>query len=266
MDESQEFLSTNGSATRKITASSSGYTLLHNALVEFLATTLFVFVALGIPQTIASENGSDTANIFTIAFTTGLAIFTMVSSTASISGGHLNPAASIAIYLADPSFKLTGLISYVIAQCAGATLGAFALKGVFPEKVLKASNYGCNALSDNATVGNGVMIEIVMTMILIFTILLTAVDKKGTVCRNPVSDPLAPLAIGMAVTLDLMLGIPITGASMNPARSLGPAIVSGFWDAHWIFWVGPISGAVLAAGFYILLKRTRKSRPGYVEY
>jgi aquaporin TIP len=95
-------------------------------------------------------------------------------------------------------------------------------------------------------VGPGLLAEIILTFVLVFVVFSTAMDPRGPA-------HIAPIAIGMAVILDHIIGVPLTGASMNPARSLGPALVSGTWDNHWIYWAGPLIGGVLAAGTYRLI-------------
>ena len=93
--------------------------------------------------------------------------------------------------------------------------------------------------------GAGVLVEAVLTFILVFTVFATAMDKRGMA-------NLAPIAIGLAVLVDHFVGVPLTGASMNPARSFGPALVAGFWEDHWVYWLGPLIGGGLAALVYYL--------------
>eukprot|EP00043_Microstomoeca_roanoka_P016199 m.164486 g.164486 ORF g.164486 m.164486 type:complete len:281 (-) comp16409_c3_seq1:266-1108(-) len=219
------------------------------ALAEFFGTLLFVFIGCGTIQSVHDETGGSAALYLTIALAHGLAIFALVSATAKISGGHLNPAVSIAIFITDhKNFSWKHLVSYIVAQLAGAIAGAAILLGVYKRDILDATKFGSHHLGAGYTVGNGVLIEIILTLLLVLVILRTAVDRVGL--------DYAPLAIGIVVTIDHLIGIPVSGASMNPARSLGPAVLANAWDDHWIYWVGPISGALLASVVYFAFMRT----------
>lgn len=105
------------------------------------------------------------------------------------------------------------------------------------------TNLGAHALGPDVSVGMGLLMEIVITFALVFVIFATAVDPRGM-------GNLAPLAIGLTVLADHLLAVPITGASMNPARSFGPALVSGEWAGHWLYWAGPLLGGALAGLVY----------------
>ena len=113
---------------------------------------------------------------------------------------------------------------------------------------------GSHGLGANVTVGGGVLAEIILTFVLVFVVFVvfaTAMDPKGL-------GHVAPVAIGLAVLVDHLFGVPVTGASMNPARSFGPALVAGAWENHWIFWVGPLIGGALAALVYEFVFIRRK--------
>ncbi|KAK7507976.1 hypothetical protein BaRGS_00000941, partial [Batillaria attramentaria] len=120
--------------------------------------------------------------------------------------------------------------------------------GILPSETFKAIGGGAHNLGENVTAGEGMLCEIVLTVVLVLTVLMAAVDPQT-------KSNLAPLAIGFAVFVDILAGISVTGASMNPARSFGPAVVvsnvsSDFWKYHYIYWVGPLIGAIVAAVWY----------------
>ena len=130
----------------------------------------------------------------------------------------------------------------------GATLGPLLIAATVPGAV--DGTLGSHALAPDVSLGAGLLIEVILTFILVFVVFSTAMDPRGMA-------HLAPVAIGRAIMVDLLMGVSLTGASMNPARSFGPALVSGTWDDRWIFGAGPTVGGVLAAVLYgqIFLKR-----------
>ncbi len=130
---------------------------------------------------------------------------------------------------------------YVVAQLLGAAVGASFLTLAIP--IAAQGNLGAHGLGAGITPGGGFVAEIVLTFALVFVVFATAVDPKGP-------GHLAPLAIGFTILADHLVGVPITGAGMNPARSFGPALAAGVWDNHWIYWIGPLVGAALAALIY----------------
>ncbi len=213
-----------------------------SALAEFIATLLFVFLGAG--SVIVSgglPNGDlDPARLVAIALAHGLAIAFLVYATANISGGHLNPAVTFAAFLTKKISAARGLM-FVAAQLGGAVIGALLLLATIPDAA--DTNLGAHALGPDVSVSMGLLMEIVVTFALVFVIFATAVDPSGM-------GNLAPLAIGLAVLVDHLLAVPITGASMNPARSFGPALVAGEWGDQWIYWVGPLIGGAVAGLVY----------------
>jgi len=187
--------------------------------------------------------------LFTIAFALGLAIAFIVSATANVSGEHMNPAVTFAAVITK---KITGTRGsmFVAAQLVGAVIGAGLLLATIRDAA--DTNLGAHALGTDVSITMGLIMEIVVTFILVFVIFATAVDPGGIA-------PLAPLAIGLAVLVDHLVAIPITGASMNPARSFGPALVSGEWANHWIYRLGPMLGGVIAGVMYqvVFINRPR---------
>jgi aquaporin TIP len=220
------------------------------ALAEFIATLLFIFLGAGTVVVTGGlmKEGLTSARLVAIALAHGLAIALLVSATAKISGGHINPAVTFGAWITG-KIDLAKAIMYVVAQLVGAIVGAWLLKAVIPAAA--QGNLGAHGLGAGITVGGGLLAEIVLTFALVFVVFATAMDPKGL-------GHLAPAAIGLTVLVDHLFGVPVTGASMNPARSFGPAFAAGAWDNHWIFWVGPLVGGGLAALVYEFLFLRRK--------
>ncbi|UQN09417.1 MIP/aquaporin family protein [Deinococcus sp. QL22] len=158
-----------------------------------------------------------------VALVFGLTVATVIAALAPISGAHINPAATFALVLAG-KFPLSRAVPYVLAQLIGACLAAFTLLALFGMK----GNVGVTVPA--GSVGQAFALETVLT----FFLLLVAL-RSGL-----------PWVVGGVVALEAMMGGPITGASMNPARSFGPALASGIWTAHWLYWAAPLLGAALA--------------------
>ena len=214
-------------------------------LAEFIATLLFIFLGAGTVVVTGGllKDGLTSARLVAIALAHGLTIALLVSATAKISGGHINPAVTFGAWITG-KIDLAKAIMYVVAQLVGAVVGAWLLKAVIPAAA--QGNLGAHGLGPGITAGGGLLAEIVLTFALVFVVFATAMDPKGL-------GHLAPAAIGLTVLVDHLFGVPVTGASMNPARSFGPALAAGAWDNHWIFWVGPLVGGGLAALVYEFL-------------
>ncbi|XP_057557899.1 aquaporin-5 [Hippopotamus amphibius kiboko] len=208
---------------------------------EFLATLIFVFFGLGS----ALKWPSALPTILQIALAFGLAIGTMAQALGPVSGGHMNPAITLAFLLGN-QISLLRAAFYVVAQLVGAIAGAAILYGVAPHNA--RGTLAVNALNSSTSPGQAVVVEIILTFQLALCI-FSSVDSRRT---SPLGSP--ALSIGLSVTLGHLVGIYFTGCSMNPARSFGPAVVMNrFSPAHWVFWVGPIMGAALAAILYFYL-------------
>ena len=232
------------------TAEDFGPATWRAVLAELIATLLFVFVGAGSvvvitsPAVIGADPHRDAAALTAIALAHGLAIALLVAGTARISGGHINPAVTFGAVITG-RLKLTTGVLYVGGQLAGAVIGALLLEAAVVGDV--EGSLGAHSLNLGALDGEGagVMVEAVLTFVLVFTVFATAIDPRGLA-------NLAPVAIGLAVLVDHFVGVPLTGASMNPARSFGPALVADVWDDHWVYWVGPLAGGGIAALAYYL--------------
>lgn len=221
-----------------------GVDVFRAALAELIGVLLFVFIGAG---TVVMVGGAaENAGLLSIAIAHGLAIATLVAMTAKISGGHLNPAVTFAAVITG-RMKLGPGVIYVAAQLVGAVIGAFLLDMV----LVDGGTLGAHGVS-GAVDGTGAatVVEVILTFVLVFTVFATAMDSRGL-------GNLAPIAIGFAVLIDHLVGVRLTGASMNPARSFGPALVAGEWKDHWVYWVGPLAGGGLAGIVYYFLYLTR---------
>jgi len=220
-------------------------------IAEFFGTLSFVFFATGavviagkldksIPPTVSS-------NIF-VALAQGFSLAVAIYNIANVSGGHVNPAVTFALIIVRRIGLFTGIF-YIAAQIGGAIIASLFLKSI--TNFENQGNLGATTLTATAA-GTGYWIEVILTYVLVSTVFATAIDRVGF-------GNLAPLAIGLSVFLDLVIGFTTTGGSMNPARSLGPAIVANQWSAHWIYWIGPLTGAFAAAVVQDLIFRSRPS-------
>lgn len=176
-----------------------------------------------------------------VALTFGLVIMVMIAAIGHLSGAHFNPAVTVAFVVAR-HFPWREAPAYITGQLVGATAGALTLRGLLGS----VADLGATVPSGSALQSWGV--EMLLTAVLMFVIISVATDTRAV-------GQLAALAIGGTVALDALWGGPISGASMNPARSFGPALVAGVWQAHWLYWVGPLLGASLGALVYQWLRR-----------
>ncbi|KAF7668477.1 hypothetical protein LDENG_00008030 [Lucifuga dentata] len=209
---------------------------------EYLATLIFVLLGLG--STInwaAEEEKPPPADLVLISLCFGLSIATMVQCFGHISGAHINPAVTAAMVVTR-KLSLAKSVFYVVAQCLGAVTGAGIIYFITPAAV--RGNLGVTLVNPTISVGHALLVELLITFELVFTVFATCDSKRTDLGGS------AGLAIGFAVAIGHLFAIPYTGASMNPARSLGPAMVTVNFENHWVYWVGPILGAIIAAGLY----------------
>ncbi|KAL0119555.1 hypothetical protein PUN28_007774 [Cardiocondyla obscurior] len=206
---------------------------------EILGTFLLVIIGCA---SCVSWTSTESPNVLHIAFTFGLAVASLAQVLGPISGCHVNPAVSIGLLVSgNCSFLKT--VSYVICQCCGAIAGSAVLKQLLPGKQ-SAGPVGLTALHPEVTAGQGVTVEIIITFLLVLVV-HAVTDPKRTDAKG-----WAPLAIGLTISVAHMAAVPITGSSMNPARSLGPAVVDYKYNNLWIYWVGPLIGGAVAGCVY----------------
>ncbi len=189
---------------------------------------------------VAFGTGLSIQAIVMISLAHGAAIGLMVYAFGHVSGAHINPAVTISM-LVTRRIGIKDGIAYIVFQLIGAVAAAASLKAILPELGAKV-NFGTQGgpsdlLNHNAI--SGLAVEIILTFFLVTVIFMTAVHKKAPA-------GMYGLAIGGMIFLIHLVGVPLTGASVNPARTFGPALISGYWDYHWIYWAGPIIGAIIA--------------------
>ncbi|RDY02918.1 Aquaporin TIP1-3 [Mucuna pruriens] len=215
---------------------------LKAALAEFISMLIFVFAGegSGMAYNKLTNNGSATpAGVVAASLSHAFALFVAVSVGANISGGHVNPAVTFGAFIGGHITLLRGIL-YWIAQLLGSVVACLLLK--FATGGLETSAF---SLSSGVGAANALVFEIVMTFGLVYTVYATAVDpKKGNL------GIIAPIAIGFIVGANILAGGAFDGASMNPAVSFGPAVVSGTWANHWVYWAGPLIGSAIAAVVY----------------
>ncbi|KAJ4978464.1 hypothetical protein NE237_009244 [Protea cynaroides] len=215
---------------------------LRAALAEFISMVIFVFAGEGSGMAfnkLTSDGSTTPAGLVAAALAHAFALFVAVSVGANISGGHVNPAVTFGAFCGGHITLLRGIL-YWIAQLLGSTVACLLLK--FATGGLETSAF---SLSTGVSAWNALVFEIVMTFGLVYTVYATAVDpKKGNL------GTIAPIAIGFIVGANILAGGAFDGASMNPAVSFGPALVSWTWTSHWVYWAGPLIGAGLAALIY----------------
>ncbi|PRQ58811.1 putative major intrinsic protein [Rosa chinensis] len=226
-------------------------------IAEFIATLLFLYITVLTVIGYKSQSETDDCGgvgILGIAWAFGGMIFILVYCTAGISGGHINPAVTFGLFLAR-KVSLVRAVMYIVAQSLGAIAGVGLVKA-FQSSYYKKFGGGANTLADGYSTGVGLSAEIIGTFVLVYTV-FSATDPKRS-ARDSHVPVLAPLPIGFAVFMVHLATIPITGTGINPARSLGAAVIlddKKAWDDQWIFWVGPFIGAAIAAFYHQFILR-----------
>jgi aquaporin Z len=201
-----------------------------------------VFVGAGAIAVAAPDN----LGLVGIALAHGLVIGVMASAVGHISGGHFNPAVTFGFLVTRRMAPgMAGI--YWVAQFAGAVLGALALTWLLPNALTDPVSLGAPALGDGVGAAQGAVIEGILTFFLVWVVFASAADTRGTFAS------IAGLAIGFTITMDILVGGPLTGAAMNPARAFGPELVQGDWTNAWVWYVGPLIGGALAALAYQVL-------------
>lgn len=235
-------------------------------IAEFIATLLFLYVTVATVighKKLNKADQCDGVGLLGIAWAFGGMIFILVYCTAGISGGHINPAVTFGLLLGR-KVSLIRAVAYMIAQCLGAICGVGLVKA-FMKSFYNEFGGGSNSVAHGYNKGTAVGAEIIGTFVLVYTV-FSATDPKRS-ARDSHVPVLAPLPIGFAVFMVHLATIPITGTGINPARSFGAAVIYNndkVWDDHWIFWVGPLAGALAAAIYhqYILKASALKAALG----
>ena len=215
--------------------------VFRRAAAEFVGTFALIFVGAGAVLIVAPSTGAGNIDV---AFAHGLVIAVMVSAVGHISGGHFNPAVTLG-FLVTGRLSPVVAVAYWIVQFGGAVAGAALLKWIFPSDL--QGNLGSPAVGPGFEPEAALIIEAILTFFLVWVVFATAADPGGAF------KSIAGLAIGLTITFDILMGGPLTGAAMNPARAFGPELVQNLWSDWWIYWVGPLTGGGLAALLYEFL-------------
>ena len=209
---------------------------------EFVGGFLFIFVGAGAIIVDAGTNGA--VGVVGVALAHGLALGVLVSALGAVSGGHFNPAVTLGVWISGRIEPMRAVM-YVVAQLAGVLVAGLMLRLIFPESMWGPARLGTPTLGLGFGPVPGIAIEAILTMVLMFAVLGTALDARAP--------KIGGLAIGLAVGADIFLGGPVTGAAMNPARWFGPAVAGGFLENWYVWIIGPVIGAAIAAGIYRLV-------------
>jgi len=224
--------------------------LLRPLTAEFVGTLLFVFLGVGSVVALVA-NGPTTGSIgpLGVALAHGVGMAIIVSMTMSISGGHMNPAVTVGLWIAN-RFEGQLVWPYILAQVLGAVVGAALVKAVLPSLAVGIALVGTPRLASEVTFMQGVWIEALLTFFLVSAVFGTAVSSQAP--------KIAGFGIGLAIFVDALVGGSLTGAVMNPARAIGPALVAWQWNAHAVYWIGPMIGAGVAGALWkaVLLPRS----------
>ncbi|TMB52141.1 MAG: aquaporin [Chloroflexi bacterium] len=209
-------------------------------VAEAVGTFLFFFIGAGaiVVTTVAGPGGP---GLVGVALAHGLALAVLVSALAAVGSGHFNPAVSFAMWVAG-RMAAARAGTFVLAQLAGALAAGLALRAFFSPAAWGPTKIGTPALGSGVAPAAGIAIEAVLTLLLVLVVFGTAVDSRAP--------QLGGLAIGFAVAADILMGGPLTGAAMNPARWFGPAVASGALDNWYVWWIGPLVGAAAAGLLY----------------
>jgi len=220
---------------------------LRHFTAEFVGIFALVFVGGG---AIMSARGGG-IGLIEAAIAHGLILAVMITATMRVSG-HLNPAVTLG-FLATRRIEPMMAGVYIIAQLLGAIAAASALKGVMPDMLFEATRGGGQSVASAISTGQAIAMEAIATFFLVFTVFGTAVD--------PQAPKVGGFGIGLVLTACILAIGPLTGASLNPARSFGPAVASGIFEGHLIYWIGPIVGGVAGALLYDTLFLPRRGEP-----
>lgn len=212
--------------------------LARRALAEAIGT--FFLVLIGAGSVVVDARTAGTLGVAGVALAFAFVVTAMIYALGHVSGAHLNPAVTFGLWSVR-RFPGMDVPAYVVMQCFGAIAAALALRAAL------GSGEGLGATVPALPSAAAFGVEWLLTFALVMVVTAVATDER-------VADGTAGLAVGLTVGFDALMGGPLTGASMNPARSLGPALVSGVWTSHWIYWLAPLSAAAVAVRVYEVLR------------
>lgn len=226
--------------------------LARRLTAEALGTFGLVFVGAAV---VVVNGGFPNSGIglLGIALAHAIVLSVMITATMTISGGHLNPAVTIGL-LITRRIDAASAAAYIVTQLVSACVAAYLVKLLFPREAVRNAMLGVPVIANSVTLGQAIGIELILTFFLMSAVFGTAI--------SPDAPRVAGFGIGLVLLFDILVGGPLTGAAMNPARAFGPAVASGEWVGHLAYWIGPIVGAILAALLweYVLLPRAPQRR------
>jgi aquaporin Z len=222
------------------------YPLSSRLTAEALGTFGLIFI--GCSSVLVNPLPSASYGLLGIALAHALVLAIGITATMNISGGHLNPAVTLGL-LAGRRVDIKTAVSYIGAQLVGAAIAALLVKGLLPHSLTAGTTLGAPALAPDVSLGQGIAIEAVLTFFLVSAVYGTAV--------SPDAPKVGGFGIGLVLLFDILVGGPLTGAAMNPARAFGPQLVSGRFIAGIVWWIGPILGGLVAGVLWsmVLLKK-----------
>ncbi len=205
---------------------------------EFLGTFALCFVGQGsiVVQHLAGRN-----DLLSVAAAHGIALAVMISALGSVSGGHFNPAVTFG-FVTTGRQSWTSAITYWVSQLLGATVASVLLRAAVPGEAGDAVHYGAAGIAPGIGYSQAFILEFVLTFLLVTSVWGTAVDERGP--------RIGGFGIGLTLFAGILVAGPLTGGALNPARAFGAALVSGTWNAHWLYWVAPLLGGAAAARAY----------------
>jgi len=209
-------------------------------VAEAIGTFLFFFVGAG-AVVLGAHSGEGGGGLVGVALAHGLALAVLVSALGPVSGGHFNPAVTFGVWITRRIESVRAAL-YVVAQLVGAVAAGLALRAVFNEASWGPVALGTPKVDPAIGVTAAIIVEAILTVLLMLAVLGTAIDRRAP--------KIGGLAIGLAVAADILMGGPLTGAAMNPARWFGPAVASGTFTDWYVWWIGPLLGAAVAALIY----------------
>ena len=223
-------------------------------MAEFVGTFALVFIAAGsvCADFYLRQAGGQGLGLLGISIAFGIVVIAVIYATSYVSGSHVNPAVTVSFWITKRMEPNTAIM-YIISQIAGASLAGLALKTLFPDAA-KTVYLGTCMLAPGVSIARGVLMEFIISFLLIFTIYGTLVDKRA-------SAGFAGIAVGLVVLFGAMIGGTISGGAMNPARVFGPAVASGQFTHHFVWWLGPILGGIAAGFVYDKLFAEKRGKP-----
>ncbi|KAM6957202.1 aquaporin-8b [Aplochiton taeniatus] len=222
--------------------------VLQPCLAELVGTTFFVFIGC-----VSVIENAEAAGRLQPALVHGLAVAVLVACMAEISGSHFNPPFTLAIYLCG-GMKLKMVVPYLISQLLGGVIGAAMAKVMTPTgNYAQAQGAAFTVLRSDTQLWGALFGETAMTCLITMVVLLGAVNATSR-------SPLVPFTVGCTVIICVLAGGDVSGTCLNPARAFGPALMTSYWNYHWVYWVGPMTGGLIAAALVRLLLGDRRTR------